>query len=381
MTYSYYGACAPGLEECAAEVLRERFPDSSIPLSLSGALVFETACSYDRLNLFCFNNVFRLIGRVALQKNGAEFREAREPCESRESLERFVRNTLRRRVGEDLISASAAGPGPVNQGFRVIFSLENTPVAVGEDLRGKVEDFIASYSGLRVNRSKPGVEFWFLLRREGAFFMRRLSRHRPWDKLLHQGELPPPLAWVLCQLSNPRPGERVADPFCGYGSIPAARLRHFPPAEFFASDIDRRSLAVTKAKFSGKAAHCCHINRLDVAELPRLIPPASLDSIITDPPWGCYRGSVSGAPEGPGPAEERSVGGLYDLSFRIFAGLLKPGGRVVMLCGRGNEPKTAAERNGFTLVRHIPILLSGKKAAIYVLRIDPCRETDLQFHC
>ncbi|MDR0731856.1 MAG: methyltransferase [Treponema sp.] len=377
LKYCYYGACAPGLEGCAAEVLKERFPDLSIPLSLSGALVFETDCSYDRLNLFCFNNIFRLIGRTVPYGDGGDPREA---------LERFVRDTLRRRAGEGLVSASTAGRGPAEAGFRVIFSLENTPAAVSGPLRDRAEGFIASCSGLRVNRSKPGVEFWFLLRREGAFFMRRLSRHRPWDKLLHPGELPPPLAWVLCRLSEPRPGERIADPFCGYGSIPAARLRHFPPAEFFASDIDRRSLALTKAKFSGKAAHHCHINRLDVAELPRLIPPASLDGVITDPPWGCYR-AAEALPEGregsdgyegpgPGPApapagkNALSTGELYGRSFGIFAELLKPGARVVMLCGRGDEARTAAERSGFTLVRHIPILLSGKKAAIYVLRLE-----------
>ncbi|MDR0669840.1 MAG: methyltransferase [Treponema sp.] len=349
---TYYGACAPGLEGYVAEVLKERFPDLSITLSLSGALVFETSCSYDRFNLFCFNNVFRLIGRAVPYGNGGDPRKA---------LERFVLSFPRRQAGEGLVSASTAGPFPAGAGFRVVFSLENTPAAVSEDLRARAEDLIASGSGLRVNRSKPGVEFWFLLRREGAFFMRRLSRHRAWDKLLHPGELPPPLAWVLCRLSDPRSGERIADPFCGYGSIPAARLRHFPPAEFFASDIDGRSLAVTKAKFRGKTAHCCHVNRLDVAELPRLIPPASLDGVITDPPWGCYR--PAGASPGAGPGE------LYERSLGIFAGLLKPGGRVVMLCGRGDEAGTAAERNGFTLVRHIPILLSGKKAAIYALRV------------
>jgi SAM-dependent methyltransferase len=275
-------------------------------------------------------------------------------------LERFVRDTLRRGAG--LIPASVVGSGPADRGFRVIFSLENTPAAVDADLRGKAEACIASRLGLRVERRGGGQEFWFLLRREGAFFMRRLSRHRPWDKLLHPGELPPPLAWTLCRLSLPRPGETIADPFCGYGSIPAARLRHFPPAEFYASDIDARALAIAKARFSGTARHHCYFKRLDMMELPRFIPPAGLDGIITDPPWGCYRGSgaTDGADRGP------EGGELYERSLGVFAGLLKSGGRVVMLCGREDEP--AAERHGFTLARRIPILLSGKKATIYLLQ-------------
>jgi SAM-dependent methyltransferase len=355
LRYNYYGTCAPGLEGCAAEVLKERFPDLAIPLSLSGALVFETSCTYDRLNLFCFNNLFLLIHRAG-RSAGATGRP------SGAALEEYVRNILRRRAGEGL--ASPAGPGSVAGGFRVVFSLENSPAALSEALRGKAEEFIAAATGLRVNRSRPGVEFWFLLRREGAFFLRRLSRHRPWDKLLHPGELPPPLAWLLCWLSGPRPGERIADPFCGYGSIPAARLRHFPPAEFFASDLDRRALAVARAKFRGKAAHRCRFERLDAGELPRIIPPASLDGIITDPPWGSYQ-APGASPEG--------IGELYGRSLEIFAKLLKPGGRLVMLCGREEEAEQAAERNGFTPDRRVPILLSGKKAAIYQGRLNPSR--------
>jgi tRNA G10 N-methylase Trm11 len=236
----------------------------------------------------------------------------------------------------------------------VVFSLENTPAAVREDLRREAERYIASASGLRPDRRNPAVEFWFLLRREGAFFLRRLSHHRSWDKLLHPGELPPPLAWMLCKLSEPRPGERVADPFCGYGSIPASRLRHFPPAEMFASDIDRKALGSAKNKFTGKARHHCVFNHCDARDLPRFIPPASLDSIITDPPWGVYR--------------DMPIGDLYTQSLGIFSGLLRPGGRVVLLCGRGEELPEAAAQNGYTVTRNIPILVSGRKAVIYVLR-------------
>jgi hypothetical protein len=344
MRYKYYGALAPGLEGCIAEVLGERFPDLGAPLLLSGAVVFETSLSYDRLNLFCFNNIFRVARMTRGRETGGE-------APSPEALEDFARNTIRRRAGRETVTAGSGGENP-GGGFRVIFSLENRPAPVSAGLRGEAENYIASLSGLRVNRSKPAVEFWFLLRREGAFFMRRLSRHRPWDKLLHPGELPPPLAWTLCRLSGPRPGERVADPFCGYGSIPAARLRHFPPAEFFASDSDRLCLRHAKGKFTGKAHHCV-FNRCDVTELPRFISPASLDSIITDPPWGFH--------------QSISAGELYRQSLRTFSGLLKPGGPAVILCGRGDEMGAAAEESGFLIRRNIPILLSGRKASILVL--------------
>jgi 23S rRNA G2445 N2-methylase RlmL len=340
-------------------------------------VVFETSLSYDRLNFFCFNNIFRVIAAEFPKDGNREGRPSQESRLSQESLENFVRNAIRRKAGRGVaadLDRGDSSQGPA-EGFRVIFSLENSPTALSEGLRGEAESYISSLTGLRVNRARPGVEFWFLLRREGAFFMRRLSRHRPWDKLLHPGELPPPLAWMLCRLSNPRPGEKAADPFCGYGSIPAARLRHFPPAEFFASDIDRAALRIAKGKFRGKPQHCCHFNRLDVEELPRIIPPAGLDSIITDPPWGCYQKPGSGADAAEGRAgrgargeQETPAVELYERSLAVFSGLLKPGGSLVMLCSRGEELKAAAEKNSFTITRNIPILLSGRKAAIFILR-------------
>jgi hypothetical protein len=342
--YRYYGAFAPGLEGCITEVLTGRSPDTAVPLALSGAAVFETSLSYDRLNFFCFNNIFRVI--AADQRTGGA-------PPSRDGLENFVRRIIRLKLGKKIIEDSAGGGA---QGFRVVFSLENTPAAASADLRRDAENFIASLSGLPVNRSSPGTEFWFLLRREGSFFMQRLSRHRPWDKLLHPGELPPPLAWMLCQLSCPRPGERVADPFCGRGSIPAARLRHFPQAEFFASDIDGGVLKAAEAKLKGKT-HRCRFDRLDVRDLPRAVPAASLDSIITDPPWGRY--------------QDLPIEDLYAQSLKVFSSLLKPGGRAVILCGRGIDLPTAAAQNGFTAARNIPILLSGRKAVIYVLQTGP----------
>jgi predicted RNA methylase len=463
MRYRYYGSCAPGLEACIAEVLGERLPDLKIPLLLSGALVFETSASYDRLNLFCFNNVFRVISIVTDtggQKKNEPAREASKSQSPQRDLEKFVRAAIAEGTGEEIIRGLApalpgmteagrhvreagrnvqeAGRGardagrsvpkagrpkagrdvreagrsvpkakPGGAGFRVIFSQENVPAAVDNGLRREAETYIASLSGMRINRSKPEAEFWFLRRREGFFFMKRLSRHPAWDKTLHPGELPPPLAWMLCKLADPKNNEKILDPFCGYGSIPEARLRHFPPGEFFASDTDPKALAFSKnkfGKFNGKTPaasrpkHLCHFNRIDVRELGRIIPPASIDSIVTDPPWGFYQKTFSrngesgmaGTEPGvtdtepgmadtePGGPEPSRAGEFYAHCFKVFAGLLKPGGRAVILCGRGGKPDgapsvadellQAAEQNGFTVVRSVPILVSGRKAVIFSMR-------------
>jgi hypothetical protein len=53
--------------------------------------------------------------------------------------------------------------------------------------------------------------------------------------------------------------------------------------------------------------------------------------------------------------------------MKIFARLLKPGGTVVLLTAKKEELLIAVERaNIFTLNRTIPILLSGRKVAIFV---------------
>jgi tRNA G10 N-methylase Trm11 len=275
-------------------------------------------------------------------------------------------NTIARGEGREIIAESRqkatpglpkATPGlpKATPGFRVMFFRENTPAAMDEGLRHEAESYIASLSGLKVNRSKPDVEFWFLERREGCFFVKRLSHHASWDKTLHPGELPPPVAWMLCWLSRPKHGEKTADPFCGYGAIPEARLRHFPPGEFFASDLDPKALAYGKNKFAGKA-HLCHFTLLDARELQKIIPPRSLDSIVTDPPWGSYEKTAQG------------IGELYAQCLTVFAKILKPGGLLVALCGRDSGLEATAEQNHFTVLRSIAVLISGKKASIYVLQ-------------
>jgi predicted RNA methylase len=356
----YYGSFAPGLQDFIAQVLGERLPDLRIVRLLEGAVVFDTEISYDRLNFFCFNNLFQVIDMKS--------------CRKEADRGSWIGEALARGRGSPVIGENSRKI----RSFRVIFSRENVPSPLGGKLRNQAEACIARESGLAVNRSSPDTEFWFLYRREGGrgreegsgeaaqsrgaggtglgLFMKRLTRHPSFDKSLHRGELPPPVAWTLCRLSNPKAGERVADPFCGYGSIPEARLRYFPPGEFFASDIDGGALARARDK-CGRPPQPCHFNRIDAGELNRIIPPASLDAIITDPPWGFYE-------KLPCPAEE-----FYARFLAVFAGLLKDGGCGVFLCGRGEALRAAGEKTGFALVRDIPILLSGKKARILVLRL------------
>jgi tRNA1(Val) A37 N6-methylase TrmN6 len=334
------------MQKVVEAIVRERLKDVRIKKLLDGAILFETASSYDKLNFFCFNNIFAVISIIE------------------NSVEAHMR------------AACRAGPHPVIventkkiRSFRIVCSVENTLAAVDERLRRDTERYIAAQSGLVPHRSRPDTEFWFLRRREGfSVFMKRLTRHGSFEKTLHPGELPPPLAYLLCRLSEPKPGDVAADPFCGYGAIPAEGLKRFPASRFYASDRDGKALEYARQKLSGNVGSRCVFHQADVYTLPSLLPPESLDAIITDPPWGLYAGV-----KGPGEAK-RTEGPQVSERFyadiiEIFAGLLKPGGVAVVLTARLKELTDGAARSGRLEIKDaIPILLSGKKATVFVMK-------------
>jgi tRNA G10 N-methylase Trm11 len=187
--------------------------------------------------------------------------------------------------------------------------------------------------------------------------MKRLTKHPPFEKALRPGELPPPLAYMLCRLSDPKGGQVAVDPFCGYGSILEARQKHFPPALFYASDIDKKVIAAAERRITGSLSPLCHVQKLDVRDIFSVVPEGAADAIITDPPWGIHAGL-------PVPA-----GRFYEDIAGIFGRLLKPGGTAVVLTARAGELKVGAEKSGvLELKETLPVLVSGRKASVLCLK-------------
>jgi tRNA G10 N-methylase Trm11 len=179
--------------------------------------------------------------------------------------------------------------------------------------------------------------------------MKRLTLRPSWEKTLHPGELPPPLAWMLCRLGRLRHTDTVLDPFCGYGAIPFAAMSYFHITKCLACDKNPKAAAWTAARFKNRAGGSFILHTADFRSLVSVVPAKSVDTMITDPPWGLYQ-SIPDS-------------GFYEEMFRVFGVLLKEGGRVVLLCAR-NEEVISAAGNRFMPQKHIPILLSGRKAAI-----------------
>ncbi|MDR1655566.1 MAG: hypothetical protein LBR96_06155, partial [Treponema sp.] len=81
-----------------------------------------------------------------------------------------------------------------------------------------------------------------------------------------------------------------------------------------------------------------------------------IDRIITDPPWGLYRET------------DRNTAQFYREMLDCFKSLLAATGRAVILSAAGEELENAAAESGLSITNKIPVLLSGKKAAIFLLR-------------
>jgi len=345
----FYASFIPGLQDFIAGVVRERLSDVKIHRLLDGAVVFETETSYDKLNFFCFNNIFAVIDIMEHEdKSGAIEKHISAVCNSAVNLHQIAVNSKNIRT------------------FRIVVSNENVPASIDEKLRSQAELFILRHSGLKVNRSLPDTEFWFLYRNESdsktkekpsskdfSIFMKRLTLRSSWEKTLHKGELVPPLAWTLCRLACLTHNDTVLDPFCGYGSIPETAMKQFHITKFIACDNDDEAASYTAEKFKKRTRGEFILHKSDFNALPSLAAEKSIDVIITDPPWGIYK--------------KNGGSGFPGKMFGVFGKLLKDGGKAVVLYAN-DESFLKAIPADFEVQSSIPILLSGKKAVIYVMR-------------
>jgi tRNA G10 N-methylase Trm11 len=354
----FYAAFIPGLQNIIADVIKERLTDVKIHRLLDGAVLFETSAGYDTLNFFCFNNIFAVISVMDHKDCGiipaCDFRST-DGGNPKTALEKHIKSTVKNNAAGEVICKNSKKIHT----FRIVVSAENIPSAIDEKLRTDAENYISRSSGLKVNRSLPDTEFWFLFRNEKeqnsfSVFMKRLTLRPSWEKTLHKGELPPPLAWTLCRLARLVHSDTVLDPFCGYGSIPDAALKHFHINKFYACDNDKESALYTAERFKKRKKGDFVFYDGDFSKLPLLIGEKSVDAVITDPPWGEYC--------------EINKGLFYKEMFGVFGKLLKESGRAVLLCANNDDFLNEVPAF-FTLESRIPILLSGRKAVIITMYV------------
>ena len=337
----FFGTFISGTGEIVRSMLEQRLKDLTVLSLLDGGVEFQTAVPYSDLNLFCFNNLFQVLHRGTLREG--------------ESLDGYLKTLL---ADENSWGELKSSSSKIRT-FRLVTSRQNKLTAVDSSLREKLEKRLGKKTGLRVNRSKPDTEFWVLSRSEGAiYFLQRLSKHMAYDKLLDPGELHPELAYMMCWLYSPKYTDVVLDPFCGYGAIPLQRSKRFPFEKLYAFDIADKPLARTKEKLPRKNPRIA-VERHDALALSRVLPPESIDAVITDPPWGVFQ------------EVGMELGEFYRRMLLQLEIVLKSGGKLVLLTAGKEALFTALDSvPGFTLLQEYHILVSGKKSGLYLLEKD-----------
>jgi SAM-dependent methyltransferase len=117
---------------------------------------------------------------------------------------------------------------------------------------------------------------------------------RPWKVAHIPASLPPSIAYGLVATAGPRAGERVLDPFCGAATILVERgLVGPPPAGLLGADLS--AAARRAATANGAAARVdIAVHEWDATALP--LAAASIDTIITNPPYGQRHGPLLDLP-------------------------------------------------------------------------------------
>ena len=241
--------------------------------------------------------------------------------------------------------------------FRVRFNQENQFVKVDKKIARKAEDTVLRCTKLQLDRLSPSTEIWYAIRREGfAYCGQLISKREFTEKNLNKGELRPEIAYLICCFAELKNDGVVLEPFCGYGSIPVQLAKKFPFSRLYVSDIDSEKIKMVSEKKQLKAKENICVNCCDAFELKE-IADKSVDTVITDPPWGYYE----------------DIGDINDFYSKMFISLkrvLKSDGKMIILSARKEELENSASKMDLIITKSLHTLVNGKKAGLYELKIN-----------
>jgi len=326
----YISSFTSGFEPLIAEAFPVLLPGAE-DIQVSGGLVsYNYSGVYGNIHAAgIFNNTFIILARFSGIGFSAMIRAVARKTDA--NIKRYVK------------------PGWM---FRVRFQQNGRFVHVPDIDLTIAEGIIAKKTGLVVDRARPDVEFWYIMRADGSGIYAMLTPERANEgRRLHPGELKPELARLICLFSGVKRGDAVLDPFAGYGSIIEQAAALNGNARIFACDIDQRMVDHTRRRSRHIGARA-DIRRADARSLG-FISDGSIDHIITDPPWGVYDKAIG------------DVETLYRACFKEFARVLSSGGALTLVTSKKAEAERTARAAGFMPDKKLDILVNGKKAGIY----------------
>lgn len=337
----YYSTFISGLLTPVKEALQKALPNCQFRLELDGLIVYETNAKVSHLESLPFlTNTFQVIKML--------------PPNVNRSVGELAQQVIKDRTIDLRLPSNAGGR---HRTFRVITSLANQLVPINPKIMRALEELVEFRTGARPYRAKPDIEIWLLQRSEGyGFFSVRVSRHKSYDKTLEKGELRPDLAYILCFLSRPTAKELFLDPFCGSGAIPLQRTR-FPLGLIIASDSDCQKIDRLKERVQERGLKKRMVVRCEDAMKLDRYSDGSIHAIVTDPPWGHFESLKM-------PIEK-----FYRDMLDELIRLLVTGGRLVVLTAQTEVFRSIIEekKEKISLAETLSILVSGKKACVYVL--------------
>lgn len=341
MTQKFFSTFPVGFEELIENVIKRVLVEAKIESMEEGLVVYATSTPLDEIRkLPFFANTFVLMVERMIP-----------PIESVEPVVEALFKQSRLLSVQDIVRHMRA------KSFRIYVSKENQTVAVRKKTLTKFEEILEKVLRLRVNRALPDVEFWFVIRRTGKSLMGlRISSMAGTKKIKYlPGELRREIAYLLNALAEPLQNDVLLDPFAGSGAIGLEAARSFPYQKIILSDKDPQSVKLIKERTTGMAKiQILHADAVNLKE----IPGQSVTRIVTDPPWGMYAQSV------------QPLSRFYEQMLREFARLLVPDGRLVILTGAREEFERALTVvSVFELLSSVGVLISGKKAGVYLLGV------------
>lgn len=326
----YLSTFVVGFEEQVAELLLRRLPGARPIRVLAGLVQYKYDGPTKLIETLPFlHNTFSLL--IAFPKSAPDF--------------------------DTMVAAAGSQRCHYLKGketFRVRFTRENIFASVSPALLGKAERLIAGASGMRSSRGHAETELWYIIRSEGMGFYAQLLFSRS-DKTA-PGALRPDLAYLICSLAQSSRDSVIADPFCGSGSLIRQLRDQLPFRLLYASDSDAHAIERLKAEPLLKPGQ--GETRVADALMLTHLADASVDTVVTDPPWGDFKTLPDAA-------------AFYQRVLLSLRRVLKPEGRVVLLTARKQELEQAAAVTGLRVVNIIHTLVNGKKAAVFVLSLRP----------
>ena len=335
---TYMATVVPGLEDVAISEIIVKLPGAWTWAKLRGRILFATDSPWDKLlQLRCIDNIYF---HIAWQKIGAHKADLVGLVDSIENLE------LPDIPGQPKFRAGARAIVNASRSGHHTFSRFDAAEAALQGLTS-THGFVPGTPEARDYEFRLDIideDALLSLKLTSAVF--RFRGHRTFSK----AALRPPIAHALVWLSNPRPTDVFLDPFCGSGTIPVERAA-YPARSIIGGDISPEAVEAAK-KNSPINVNICHMNACELEG----IPPQSVTSIVTNPPWGNQI------------AQGQNIEALYCKFLLAARRVLEPNGRAIILTDQETALSLACRRAQLECQPLQKISLHGLLPTIYRVR-------------